>query len=347
MAANSNIEWTQATWNPIAGCTPVSPGCLHCYAAVMANRLEAIGQSKYAGLTVLHNGIRTFNGKINLCESELSIPLKRKKPTMYFVNSMSDLFHKDVPFEFIDKVFAVMALCPQHTFQVLTKRPERMKDYLEHLQKAADSWAAFTVSKRFTAAVLNIRWLSATKRGGDKSGWHAGGPSIPNETPWPLPNVWLGTSVENQKAADERIPHLLKCPAAVLFLSCEPLLGPVDLKRFIPFTPAEWSKIDPNWKDSYRFIDWVIIGGESGGGARTCDVDWIRSIVAQCKAAKIPCFVKQLGAKPVATIDEITGGDDDDKDNIDDLELKDKKGGDIEEWPFDLQVRQFPETSNV
>lgn len=367
MATNSNIEWTEATWNPIAGCTPVSSGCLHCYAATMAHRLDRMGQAKYAGLTVLRNGVRTFNGKINLDESALSIPFSRRKPTMYFVNSMSDLFHKDVPFEFIDKVFAVMALCPQHTFQVLTKRPERMAEYLDSIEHHEGDLSGMDGGYRIGSAagcLLDGTWIWGPGKRYRKridnfiSDTHNesgddGDPDIdpecfyePKPVPWPLPNVWLGTSVENQKAADERIPHLLKCPAAVRFLSCEPLLGPVDL--CIPVgcsgcnhpgnvvhrntcTTCGGSGQEPS-------IDWIIVGGESGPGARPCEVEWIRYVVNQCADIGKACFVKQLGAN-VRSV------------NTDAVPfrcfLNDKKGGDIAEFPADLRVREFPEVRSA
>ena len=225
----SNIEWTEQTWNPITGCTRVSAGCDNCYAVEMTHRLEGMGQTeKYGGLTVMNNkGDRHFNGTVRCHEDTLSIPLKRRKPTMYFVNSMSDLFHRDVPFDFIDKVFAVMALCPQHTFQVLTKRPERMAEYLAqavnsvNLQKEMDRLTSEVEAESF-------------------------------EDVWPLRNVWLGTSVENQQAWWDRYLHLTRCPAVVRFISAEPLLGPVEME---PELSAD------------GMIHWVIVGGESGKGA--------------------------------------------------------------------------------
>lgn len=211
MSSNSNIEWTEATWNPVAGCTPISPGCLNCYAATMSHRLDAMGQAKYRGLTVLHNDIRTFNGKISFDEAALSIPLKRKKPTTYFVNSMSDLFHEDVPFDFVDKVFAVMAMCPQHTFQVLTKRPERMAKYTES-HDVGLRWAMSTIA--FDNS--QDRPAYTTELAVD---WSNDG----------LPNAWLGCSPVNQKTYDEYKPYILRVPAAIRFLSLEPLLGPIEL----------------------------------------------------------------------------------------------------------------------
>jgi protein gp37 len=248
MAENSSIEWTDASWSPVTGCTRVSAGCDHCYSAALSKRLAAMGQKKYQG--IVGNG--HFNGVVKTWEDELTRPLRWRKPRRIFVNSMSDTFHKSVPFEFIDKVFAVMALCPQHTFQVLTKRPERMAEYFADLN--ARSWA--------------IREAGHTLAGGCRDGINYA---------LPLPNVWLGTSVEDQRAADERMPHLRRCPAAVRFLSCEPLLGPVDLSP---------------WIDQ---LDWVIVGGESGHNARPMHPGWVCSIRDQCTAADVAFFFKQWG----------------------------------------------------
>jgi protein gp37 len=281
MSTNSNIEWTEATWNPIAGCTPVSPGCLNCYAATMAHRLDKMGQKKYRGLTVLRNGVRTFNGKITLDEEALEIPLKRTKPTVYFVNSMSDLFHEDVPLTFVEKVFDVMWQT-EHVFQILTKRPDRMACAIDALLSPALA---------------------------DKM----------------LENIWLGTSVENQ-ACMKRINQLRGCRAVIRFLSLEPLLedlGAIDL----------------------RGISWVIVGGESGGStkspARPCNVAWIKSIVEQCQAAEVPVFVKQFGSH---VVDGADPGDDTpfDSNLTIRIHLKDRKGGDMNEWPADLRIRQMP-----
>lgn len=357
MSTNSAIEWTEATWNPVTGCTRVSAGCDHCYAVGMTHRLESMGQAeKYGGLTVLNNrGDRHFNGVVRCHEDAMSIPLRRKKPTMYFVNSMSDLFHKDVPFEFIDRVFAVMALCPQHTFQILTKRPERMAEYFANRDfvdiivdmKALHEFGNDELATKFTRA---YNW--------DTRGTHESvlervlGPSIfagdPTTLPdkWPLPNVWLLTSCEDQAAADERIPHLLRCPAAVRGLSLEPLIGEIllndcDDDHPNPLVPCPVPG-DTGWEnrhddrhtrctvcDGAEVIDWVIVGGESGKGARPCDESWIRSIVEQCREAGVPCFVKQLGSHSTFLGPWST-------------RRRDHKGGDPIEWPEDLRVREMP-----
>lgn len=214
MATNSSIEWTDTTWNPLTGCTKISPGCKHCYAERIARRLKAMGQANYA------NGF-----KLTLHEDMLDQPLTWRKPRTVFVNSMSDLFHRDVPTEFIQRVFAVMRRASQHRFQALTKRSKRVAE-------------------------------------------------LSGEIDWPE-NVWMGVSVENADYAF-RIDHLRQTGAAVKFLSVEPLLGPLpDL--------------------NLTGIDWVIVGGESGPGARPMISDWVTDIRDQCVAAEVPFFFKQWG----------------------------------------------------
>ncbi|GMV07400.1 MAG: hypothetical protein AMXMBFR53_36750 [Gemmatimonadota bacterium] len=319
MSANSKIEWTDTTWNPLAGCTPVSEGCRNCYAANHARRLAGNPNPKVSGpyegtARTAGDGRAVFTGRVNLIPERLEEPLRWRKPRRVFVNAMSDLFHPDVPLEFVDRVFAVMALCPQHTFQVLTKRPERMAEYFLPIgQTNRSDWVWAEMGRR-----LNRSRLAYPK--------------------WPLPNVWLGTSVENQAAADERIPHLLRCPAAVRFLSCEPLLGPVGLR---PWLRHAHIRTDMATGKDYRYpapIHWLIAGGESGRGARPCDVAWLRSLRDQCAAAGVPYFLKQMGADP-----GYTGAGGPGTHSPIRLLLRDPKGGDPEEWPHDLRVREFPE----
>lgn len=244
---STKIEWvknsdgTQGdTWNPITGCTRVSTGCTHCFAERMAARLQAMGKPGYQG-TVDKNG--RWTGQINFIESALEIPLKRKKPTVYFANSMSDLFHADVEFDWLDSIWSVMARCPQHTFQILTKRASLLSDRVQ--------------------AMVDIYGI--------------------------LPNVWLGVSVENQAAADERIPYLLQAPAAIRFLSCEPLLGPLDLEDLA------FEKAGPDWAGYNPLVDWIICGGESGPHARPMHPQWPRNLRDQCLASGVPFFFKQWG----------------------------------------------------
>lgn len=307
MAEKSTIEWTDATWNPTVGCRIVSPGCTNCYAMRETARIERMGGkagAKYAGLTTPSKAGPVWNGTIRLAEEALDQPLRWRKPRRIFVNSMSDLFAEELPDEAIDQVFAVMALCPQHTFQVLTKRAERMRDYLSAAQ--GNIWDAI---RRVPGARSNRVVMCAGK------------PVIQTAPDWPLPNVWLGVSVEDQQRADERIPHLLQTPAAVRFISAEPLLEPVNLRRLIVGREGKWTfgydaltgrrlkwwpdPFDPSndegelhiapLKEAGPRINWMIVGGESGPRARPMHPDWVRSLRDQCAAADVPFFFKQWG----------------------------------------------------
>jgi protein gp37 len=234
MGDKSKIEWTDATWNPVVGCTRVSAGCDHCYAFQLHDTRHVAwkrGRMPTAPpqYHVPFSTVQTFPARLDQ-------PLRWRRPRRIFVNSLSDLFHDAVPDEFIDRVFGVMGRAKWHTFQILTKRPKRMAEYV----------ASPGRSERVCAA--------ADAMPGGLSGAICQGF-------WPLPNVWLGVSVEDQRAADERIPLLLETPAAVRFLSCEPLLGPVDLKGYLPFQVELPPRPDRyfGWR---RGIDWVIVGGE-------------------------------------------------------------------------------------
>lgn len=245
MSGKTSIEWTDRTWNPLTGCTKVSPGCDHCYAKTMHERFHGPG---------------SFD-TITLHPERLTQPLRWRKPAQVFVNSMSDLFHQDVPDEYIVQVFDAMANAQRHTFEVLTKRHARMRAFVT----------------KYVAGEF-------------------GEPELPGVGV--LPNVWLGVSVENQQWADIRIPALLETPAAVRFLSCEPLLGPVNLNPWR--NPGDLP--DPHTPADPRF-DWVIVGGESGPGARPMHPDWARALRDQCVAAGVPFLFKQWGewARPWTT----------------------------------------------
>lgn len=260
MSDKTGIEWTDSTWNPMRGCSLVSDGCKNCYAMGVAGRFGGPGQP-YDGLTAKTTQGAKWNGKIMLVPDMLTQPIKWQRPRKIFVNSMSDLFHEGVPDSYIDQVFAVMALAPQHIFQVLTKRPQRMRDYFS----APDVWARIEVAAR----VIHR----------DRTGKQIAGKTLIG----PLPHVWLGVSVEDQAAADERIPLLLQTPAAVRWISAEPLLGPVDLDRVYLST------------DHALWVDWVVVGGESGPKARPMHPDWARSLRDQCAAANVPLLFKQWG----------------------------------------------------
>lgn len=245
MSDKSAIEWTEATWNPVTGCDRVSEGCDHCYAQTLAKRLKAMGNPRYQ-----RDGDSRTSGPgfgLTLHHDQIDLPFHWHKPRRVFVNSMSDLFHDDVPDDFIADVFQVMAQADRHQFQILTKRPGRM-------------------------ASLLARWQSSSELADLVE----------------LPNVWLGTSVENQRWADVRVPNLLQTPASLRFLSCEPLLGPIDLR--LEGTEEVLNARLPQ-------IDWVIVGGESGPGARPMHPDWARSLRDQCVDARVPFFFKQWGGR--------------------------------------------------
>lgn len=373
------IEWTHRpgtvgrTWNPVTGCRKVSEGCRHCYAETVAARFWG---NQYAH-TVERGFITTrdyeaehLTGRLRkftdvLChEDRLAAPLAWRKPSTVFVNSMSDLFHEDVPDAFIDQVFAVMALCPQHTFICLTKRPERMLDYRTSSYLIQHDDGRVNIGPRNSV----LLW----------------------------PNVWLGVSVEDQATADERIPLLVKTPTALRFVSAEPLLGPVDLTKYLRSAKnfhlsASVSGMLSNQSffglqdDAGRALsrseaeaelrallakgveripcadacvgfdertgcpghsrprlDWLIVGGESGPSARPCNVAWIRSLKDQAAAAHVPIFVKQLGALPTergrpALIRHTAG--------FRNSRVGNRKGSDPSEWPADLRVREWPEVT--
>lgn len=266
MGDKSRIEWTDASWNPVTGCSKVSQGCKHCYAEREWARLSGRGQP-YEG--------RAFIDV--LCHPErLDQPLRWRRPRRVFVNSMSDLFHEAVPDEFIDRVFAVMALAPQHTFQVLTKRPERMRAYL------GGPGLSLLTEARIGARVMSLA---------HSHGENVDDPHWDTWWAWPLRNVWLGVSVEDQATADERIPLLLDTPATVRWLSAEPLLGPVDIG---PYLSPHFMPEDGSNPENHK-LDWVVVGGESGPHARPMHPDWARSLRDQCIAAGVRFFFKQWG----------------------------------------------------
>lgn len=273
---DTKIEWTDKTWNPVRGCTRVSPGCVNCYAERMAARFSDEGMP-YEGLAQITKSGPRWTGKVQLVEEMLDAPLRWKKPQRIFVNSMSDLFHDEVPFEFVMLVFTVMSLCPQHTFQVLTKRPERMLEYFQWSETEEASDAGFNVGGPWICGKYGLHGATAKIEEMAKQGW-------------PLSNVWLGVSAENQEWADKRIPLLMQCPAAVRWVSAEPLLGPLDLRGWVrPFDVAR----DPL---SLPCLDWLVCGGESGPGARPMHPDWARSLRDQCEAAGVAFHFKQWGA---------------------------------------------------
>lgn len=294
MADQTPIEWTDATWNIITGCSVVSPGCTNCYAMKLAGTRLQHHPSR-AGLTTASKAGPVWNGQVRFNAEWLTQPLRWSRCRMIFVCAHGDLFHEGVPDEWLDQIFAVMALCPQHTFQVLTKRPERMRAYLSE------------ACGRIADTIMRMR-----RERGDKDMIVGPLPHIdPGAAWWPLPNVWLGVSVEDQARADERIPVLLDTPAAVRWISAEPLLGPIDLEE-VPSAPGastrnlfgplsgycqrHWPRTDCGCPRQQPRIDWVVAGGESGPGARPMHPDWARQLRDQCAEAGVPFLFKQWGA---------------------------------------------------
>jgi len=375
MADGTKIEWTEATWNPVRArnretgrlgwhCTHVSQGCSNCYAEAM-NRWRGTGLAYKPG----HEG----DVEIFVDDRILTQPLRWKRSRMIFVCSMTDLFADFVTDEMIDRVIAVMALARRHTFQVLTKRPERMRAYLTNPD----------LNNRISAALgcmLDGDWIwNKGRRFRDEierlievflgEGTDDHGDIVHHDDPMPLPNVWLGTSVEDQATADARIPELLRTPAAVWWLSAEPLLGPLKLTNVAP--PSDGygglghgiDALSRHNRILRGVLGWVVVGFESGPKARARPVRLIRDIVRQCKAAAVPVFVKQLGPKVIDRNDAGFDGCDPTAWDVDEgrvehnihgyldeaqgtdclIKLRDRKGGDWSEWPEDLRVREFPE----
>lgn len=319
MSANSEIAWTDATWNPFRGCTRVSPGCQNCYAERMAARGLPGLNSPTTGkpFAIMTPSGPRWTNQVELIENQMDAPLRWRRPRRIFVNSMSDTWHKDFLYEQIADVVETTMAAPQHTYLFLTKRATGSREF----------WGKFY--RQYNKAELDAETMDDCAGRTHKA--------------WPLApfrNVWMGISAEDQQRFDARIEDLRGTPAAVRWLSLEPLLGPIDLA----------GRLDG--------IHWVVVGGESGPEARPCNVQWIRDIVRQCRAAGVPVFVKQLGAKPVVQAcrqhhydfgDEIgrkarfsavdkrhpsTG--------LWRVHLKDRKGGDLAEWPKDLRVREYP-----
>lgn len=262
MPGDSTIEWTDASWNPVTGCTKVSAGCDHCYAERFAERWRGAPRHPYE---------QGFD--LKRWPERLAVPLGWTKPRRVFVNSMSDLWHPGVPVEFIADIFAVMAVSPQHTYQALTKRPRRQQNtlnddtFVQMVWDRIPSWRARSTSTRQDY-------------------------SLPA---WPLPNVWIGTSVEDQNVA-YRIDFLTQTPAVVRFLSCEPLLGPLDLSRWLWEDAPCTNGLDNGCPDTRRdVLHWIIAGGESGPGFRVPQPQWMRSLRDQALDAHVAFFFKQWG----------------------------------------------------
>lgn len=280
MGDKTKIEWCDASWSPVSGCTKVSAGCANCYAERMVSRF---GDKIHGGFKPDPYSDPTPFSQVVSHPDRLGQPLAWRKPRRVFVCSMGDLFHENVPDGFIDKVFAAMALSPQHTFMLLTKRPQKMLEWFNYNACCRDR------QDRVSEACCDYFQLDSEA-------------DDPTDC-WPLPNVWLGVSAENQETADERIPLLLQTPAAIHFVSVEPMLGPVSLSLTTPEgvlynTLLREGGLGENCsRDTETRLDGVICGGESGPGARPMHPDWARSLRDQCQAAGVPFFFKQMSRK--------------------------------------------------
>jgi protein gp37 len=339
---STKIAWTDETWNPVVGCSPASVGCQNCYAVKSARRQAFLREQSYARYAPLienlwnHDSRRwRWSGKVELFPERLEQPLHWRRPRMIFPVSMGDWLHPSVPLEFRERMKIVAALTPQHTYQSLTKRASLLPaamlarvSWPEFRRTALDLFYSATPRKQlYTLEDLVERAWERYKDG--------------------LPNWWAGVTVENPDAL-WRIDHLLQAPAAVRFVSCEPLLGPLNLRpalrvrsdairRAIDAGATDWPGCGMARHADRQGIHGVIVGGESGPEARPCHVNWIRSIRDQCREAKVPCFIKQLGLRPFGP--RVDGHPDH---VLGEWPLKNRLGADPAEWPADLGVQELP-----
>lgn len=300
----TKIEWTEVTFNPITGCTKITPGCANCYAETMTKRL--------AGMKATKKKYGAGFGVVKCHPEELSIPLNIKKPSMIFVCSMSDLFHEKVDYGFTADIYNIIKQTPKHTYQILTKRPYRaVKFYQEYEQLIfKEKLLAYETRDRTQEEI--------EEHVPDLQEWVAANP----DKFFGYQNIWFGVSVENQATADGRIPYLNRIPGAVRYLSVEPILEEIDLDTYLnPYTEKtvqdKFGNYIPEKVFCKTMIDWMIIGCESGQKHRPCKLKWVRSLVSQGKKAKVPVFIKQLV-------------------------VKGKVETDVKKFPKDLQIRQYP-----
>lgn len=333
MGDKTGIAWTDATWNAVRGCSRVSPGCVQCYAEKRAYRIlqqqkgmeaKAKREGKTVKLPLAYDGTvrlsgtgeARWTGEIQLAPHLLDQPLRWTKPRLIFVASMSDPFHKNVPFEYVAAVYAVMAATPRHTYQVLTKRPERAVEFYRWLRELRIT-SIVDYAESYGVKLLNI-----------------------DGTPWPLKNVWLGTSIESDKYRAERLAALRKIPNAMPWVSQEPQIGEVT-----------YTKEELSW------LRWIVVGGESGtkDKVRPFNIEWARSTIKQCADTGVACFVKQMGTvpyqddefpeeTPYAGVKLIAGVE---KPGLCFPGTKGKKGGDMEKWPSELRVREYPNVEEL
>ncbi len=340
MAAKTSIQWSQYSWNPTRGCQRCSPGCEKCYAEGVAYRFSGPGLP-YEGLVTLGKHGPRWNGEGRFVPDALDVPLHWKNPRLIFVNSMSDLFFERFTFDEIAAIFGIMATCYWHTFQVLTKRVGRAAEWFAWVKRQAATVNGPGRSMSEAAFCLAMAQRACPDRK------LAQNVEQTCAQPWPLPNVWIGASVEDQKRADERLPILANLPAAIRFVSYEPALEFVDFGKWLQIPETECPKAadgahcdhwfdetDPCCRcgDNAKGLSWLIIGGESGSGARPFDLAWARRVVAECVAAGVPVFVKQLGCVRVDSV------------NPDSLRyITAKKGDEPSDWPPELRRQEFPE----
>jgi len=328
VADDTPISWTHRagtrgrTWNPTDGCQVCSPGCANCFAMRFAGRFSKPGLRYHGLVTIAKNKRAIWTGEGRFDIGKLAKPLSWKQPSTIFVNSMSDLFYEEFSNEQIAAVFGVMAACPQHVFQILTKRARRMREWFAWVDRESRHRGSWTTPHW---SIIEDAARDELVAGGSR--WGKRFPATAAGRSWPLSNVWLGTSTENQETFDERVEYLLACPAAIYFLSVEPLLGPIDashaLRRMLRTHDGRLLRNDhPDARSTggvwRRHVDQVIVGAESGPGARPCDDAWLRSLRDQCRAAGVAFFVKQLV--------------------VDGRLRKDKR-----EFPADLRIQEFPQ----
>ncbi len=369
MGDKTAIAWTDSTWNPLVGCSRVSEGCRHCYAEQVAHSLvKRFGSEKYKGLTrETPMGEARWTGEVRLVEKDLGLPFRWRRGRKIFVNSMSDLFHEDVPNSWIATIFGVMALSPRHTFQILTKRPRRMLEWTRDLvgRNPADALIA-QIGAAIDDEVGEDLWAEDWDciLSNYINGWSRfkgepddGNPLDGTVKRWPLPNVWLGVSVENQETADARLPLLLQTPAAVRWCSYEPALGPVDFRPWIhprcqgcgayrdagdeahagvyPTGDPEYPEQGYTCGPIDPALSWLVVGGESGPKARPFDPRWAMAAQAQCAAAGVAFFMKQVGDHPVFPYPEGSS-------IMVPWKPKKRGGSDPAEWHESLRVQEFP-----